>query len=610
MAVLRRFKIWCSYVAIVTLITSTALSVEFAGGTGEPNDPYQIATAEQLISIGSDPNLLYEDFVLVNDIDLDPNLPGMRSFTRAVIAPVKDAIDKVRWGFAGSFDGNGHRIRNLTIHGGTAGNLGLFGIIAEGGRIHNLVMENTVIIGANGSRSLGGLVGSSVFGTINSCYVTGKVSGGDNSSELGGLVGSVMQGTITNCYTTASVSAGEDANSLGGLAGLLATGRIANCYATGNVSGGDRSMWLGGLVGVNGSMISNCYAIGSVSGGEDANELGSLVGWNWQQGRIINCYFLNLSNGNGLDNGVGVPLTEKQMKQKSRFVDWDFDDIWMIIEGKDYPVLQADAPEPPKPSPPDLIRCTRVEIMYYPSTLESVCIGVAEQSLLSPEEIQYLQSFETIIADDEDSLKAFAHDVSLGSYSETGGAISALPLARFVCYHNGEHLASFALFGPCIGTDEGHWFEYDKGWPSLGMLTPQIRPFRLRLSCARILVALRNRLRSLYESGKEYSAFKWCDAIVRADRAIHRTEKYIVRQFKCPAAGEGRCHYALNTNCKFDSAPDTVLLFETKASWNQHGGPELFTFDNHDPHGGCVLLNDGTVKFIRTKEELQQLRWK
>jgi predicted enzyme involved in methoxymalonyl-ACP biosynthesis len=30
----------------------------------------------------------------------------------------------------------------------------------------------------------------------------------------------------------------------------------------------------------------------------------------------------------------------------------------------------------------------------------------------------------------------------------------------------------------------------------------------------------------------------------------------------------------------------------------------------HDPKGGCALLNDGTVKFIRTKEELQQLRWK
>ncbi|HOV77792.1 MAG TPA: hypothetical protein PLS24_07170, partial [Sedimentisphaerales bacterium] len=39
-------------------------AVKFAGGTGEPNDPYQIATAEQLIAIGSDPNLARSHFVL------------------------------------------------------------------------------------------------------------------------------------------------------------------------------------------------------------------------------------------------------------------------------------------------------------------------------------------------------------------------------------------------------------------------------------------------------------------------------------------------------------------------------------------------------------------
>jgi len=54
---------------------------------------------------------------------------------------------------------------------------------------------------------------------------------------------------------------------------------------------------------------------------------------------------------------------------------------------------------------------------------------------------------------------------------------------------------------------------------------------------------------------------------------------------------------------------DGVLLFKTKAGWNQHGGPELFTFDNRNPRARLVLLNDGTVKFIRTEEELKQLRW-
>ena len=94
---------------------------------------------------------------------------------------------------------------------------------------------------------------------------------------------------------------------------------------------------------------------------------------------------------------------------------------------------------------------------------------------------------------------------------------------------------------------------------------------------------------------------KWCDLLV----------DYVSEEFfQCPGGKENKCHYAMNPNCEPDSAGDMVLLFETKAGWNQHGGPELFTFDNHEPEGGCVLLNGGTVKFIRMEDELQQLRWK
>ena len=105
-----------------------------------------------------------------------------------------------------------------------------------------------------------------------------------------------------------------------------------------------------------------------------------------------------------------------------------------------------------------------------------------------------------------------------------------------------------------------------------------------------------------------------------------RKDKWIADTFVCPStldlignepnspqnieSSSLESHYAINPNCKPDSPSDLVLLFETKAGWNQHGGPELFTFDNHDPRGGCVMLNDGTIKFIRTKEELQQFRWK
>jgi len=106
---------------------------------------------------------------------------------------------------------------------------------------------------------------------------------------------------------------------------------------------------------------------------------------------------------------------------------------------------------------------------------------------------------------------------------------------------------------------------------------------------------------------------KWCETLEWYYAGGGIKSKWYESKMKshvCPSVGEGRSTYAINSNCKHESPPDTVLLFETKAGWNQNGGSELFTFDNHDPHGGCVLLNDGTVKFIRTKEELQQLRWK
>jgi hypothetical protein len=59
----------------------------FAGGTGDKTDPYQIATAEQLISIVADPNLLNEHYVLIADIDLGRS----RVFTKPLIGEGQSA---------------------------------------------------------------------------------------------------------------------------------------------------------------------------------------------------------------------------------------------------------------------------------------------------------------------------------------------------------------------------------------------------------------------------------------------------------------------------------------------------------------------------------------
>jgi len=66
--------------------------------------------------------------------------------------------------------------------------------------------------------------------------------------------------------------------------------------------------------------------------------------------------------------------------------------------------------------------------------------------------------------------------------------------------------------------------------------------------------------------------------------------------------------YAMNPNCGPNSPPDTILLFETKPGWNQSGGPELLTFDNHGGRGANVLFNDGHVEFVKP-EDVSKLRW-
>ena len=100
---------------IVVSFISTPAQANYAGGTGEPNNPYQIATAEDLILLGESPEDYDKHFVLTADIDLDPNLPGSRIFDTAVIAPDMDLDDALSFfhgtTFTGVFDGNGYIIR-------------------------------------------------------------------------------------------------------------------------------------------------------------------------------------------------------------------------------------------------------------------------------------------------------------------------------------------------------------------------------------------------------------------------------------------------------------------------------------------------------------------
>ena len=381
-----------AYVAAVLLLTGVSTATaKYSGGTGEPNDPYQITTAADLIALGETPDDYDKHFILTADIDLDPNLPGRKVFDKAVIHGV----------FTGVFDGDGHTISDLTIIGESY--LGLFSELGNWdggpyGYINNLGLVDANITGSGSC--VGGLVGAS-YGPVSASYSTGTICGrssvgglvGYNYSDqvtrchstacvrgsgqdVGGLVGSVdVAGTVTHCYSTGTVSGNEHVGglvgsslfyvgyisnltqcystgavngnaSVGGLVGLNEC-RVTQCYSTGAVNGNAR---VGGLVGLNVSRVTQCYSTGKVSGSEN---VGGLMGYNlWDEwewpGSVADCFW-DIETSGQAESAGGTGKTTAEMQTASTFLGagWDFvgetangtEDIWKIAEGLGYPRL-------------------------------------------------------------------------------------------------------------------------------------------------------------------------------------------------------------------------------------------------------------------------------
>ncbi len=260
---------------------------KYGGGTGEPNDPFLIYTAEQMDTIGAEPNDWDKHFKLMSDIDLG-SYTGT-SFN--IIGYDEDwRYDKP---FSGVFNGNGKTISNFSYTSEGRGYIGLFGHVAGvNAEIKDLRLVNPDVTAGTG-RYVGSIIGLLSTGAVTACYVEGgSVSG--TVRDTGGLVGSCI-GIINNCHVeNISVSGDSDTGALVGSNG----GRITNCYSQANVSG---NSYIGGLAGYNAAVIYNSYSAGSVSGGEG---VGGLVGYN--DGVITSCYAaIRVWGGNSIGGLVG-----------------------------------------------------------------------------------------------------------------------------------------------------------------------------------------------------------------------------------------------------------------------------------------------------------------
>lgn len=304
---------------------STSVSVKqkksdnpkFEAGNGTETDPYIIATAAQLDEVRNFPSACFE---LSKDIDLSYYLNSNSSGW----TPIKD--------FTGKFDGKKHTIKGLWISLSSISNVGLFANIQGSSDNKRASVSNLFVNiskkGITGGSRVGGICGNLSYGNIENCMVTGDISG---YQYVGGIVGRnnddyYNSSIISQCASSGNIIATDD--EVGGILGFkYGSCSIENCYSIANVK-------------AEGS-YPDTYGIGE--GAEKCYFAGTIYSTNMDKVYPIAYSYSNSyydSEKTKISGKTGA-LTTKQMKQQASFQGWDFDNIWTIQEGVDYPKLRS-----------------------------------------------------------------------------------------------------------------------------------------------------------------------------------------------------------------------------------------------------------------------------
>lgn len=235
-------------------------------GTGIAEDPYLISSVEQLEYLRDQSNMgsrkITAHAKLVNDIDL--------SYASASSwIPVSKSYSN---GFAGTFDGNGHCIKNLYSSFNQDSYVGLFGCV-YGGTIKNLTVEGVI---ESSCSNQGMIAGYSVDANYYNCVVKGRITTNGSSYFVGGIAGNISNFGSSNPVVQGCASY-VDIVSTGtytaGLVGMASNGiNMEACANYGNVTGTANVGALMGYYNPNSeSHITNCYVGSCEVRGEGAN---------------------------------------------------------------------------------------------------------------------------------------------------------------------------------------------------------------------------------------------------------------------------------------------------------------------------------------------------
>ena len=217
---------------------------------------HEISNAQQLLDFAQMVNEGngHVDAVLTADIDM----------TGIIDFPGIGNDDSNYQRYHATFDGQGHRIKNLHM---TGKNIALFPVVSDNTVIRNLIID--------ASCSFTGSDRNAAF--VSAC----------NWDEWGS-----KKVEFYNCGNEANVE-GTGKN-CGAFLGCNYDGDIAivmqNCYNTGNITGGEETAAFSGWIGTHGnSRIDHCYNTGTVTGmdGNQNNLFRGTAGGAWY---LENCY--------------------------------------------------------------------------------------------------------------------------------------------------------------------------------------------------------------------------------------------------------------------------------------------------------------------------------
>ena len=260
----------------------------FAGGSGKKEDPYRIATAQQLkafaASINTDEDYENTYVVLTADISLE----GVNWVPSG---------SNMAYPFSGTFDGRGHAISHMTA--GSEANpsdyqyVGLFGY-ANKAAIRNVKLTDVYVNNnyTGDERAYVGVVAGAVENAtyIDNCSTQGNLTGhAENQSYVGGLVSftSGLNGAescVTNSSTDVDLTGISDTSWVyaGGISGLINRSYVVNCYTLGDVTGNSNvnvnKAATGGIAGFQAGYVRNCYAMGNMRTTPSSTDVGGYAG--------------------------------------------------------------------------------------------------------------------------------------------------------------------------------------------------------------------------------------------------------------------------------------------------------------------------------------------